>query len=67
MARVCASNVDSDREAIAGFSDNEIRSGVDKHADPSWWELRHVKRSNKAYLRRWGSLLRREARQRGLL
>lgn len=67
MAKTCIGNTDSNRKTISELSDEKILYGLERHADPAWWKEVHIVKENTAYLRRWGSLLRREARKRGLL
>jgi len=54
-------------EYFSRISERELQEAVAAHADPTWWKQEYIQRENQAYLRRWGSLLRREARRRGLL
>lgn len=67
MAKKCASSLAKDARFLAEATDVDIISGLSAHSDPEWWKQDYIVRSNQAYLRRWGALLRREARKRGLL
>ena len=67
MVKKCHGTIQHEREAIAGLPDHELQTGLKAHSDPEWWKQEHIVAYNQAYLRRWGTVLRREARQRGLL
>jgi hypothetical protein len=67
MAKKCASSFAADSRFIEEATDADIMSGLAAHADPEWWKQDYIQKNNQAYLRRWGALLRREARRRGLL
>jgi len=54
-------------EYFSKIADRDLQDALAAHADPAWWKQEHIQRVNQAYLRRWGSMLRREARKRGLL
>lgn len=55
---------DQDQDYIGTLSDENIRSGLSRQADPQFWK---DNAESAAYLRRWGCYLRREARKRGLI
>lgn len=65
--RACIGDAKNAERIITGYSDADLLFGIEAHADPKWWKRDDVQRTNQAYLRRWGSQLRREARKRGLL
>lgn len=67
MAKTCIGSFRSDLRAIETFLDAEILQSLENHRNPAWWKKDYVVMSNRAYLLRWGALLRREARRRGLL
>jgi len=65
--KTCEGSLASDQRCIIAFDDAQIVEGVTKHADPEWWKEIRNGAYNIAYLRRWGTQLRREARRRGIL
>jgi hypothetical protein len=67
MAKKCTSSLEATRKSISRLNDFQIERGLAHHADPAWWKRPSIRRENQAYLRRWGTVLRREARRRGLL
>lgn len=67
MAKTCNGSAENERRHVALLPDNEIMGGISAHANPEWWKTDVAKNCNQAYLRRWGSHIRREARKRGLL
>lgn len=64
--KTCISTLKDAQAFIRQLSDPDLLEGIEHHKDPSWWKMQETARSNIAYLRRWGSCLRREARSRGL-
>jgi hypothetical protein len=63
----CSGNAERQKRLIASYSDYDILDGLSHHQDHAWWKEERISRLNQAYLKRWGSYLRREARRRGLL
>lgn len=63
----CIGNPKSELRPIQNLPDIDLQDGIAHHADPKWWKEAYVVKTNQAYLRRYGSMLRREARKRGLL
>lgn len=64
----CTGNLVATQLLISKLPDAKVLSGLQSHEDPMWWKaVLKNKQNNEAYLRRWGSCLRREARKRGLL
>lgn len=49
------------------ISDAMLLRALKTHADPKFWKKWRPEPDRYAYIRRWSSVLRREARQRGLL
>lgn len=67
MAEKCLGGASSHRLFIEELPDKELMMGIARHADPSWWRQPAIQDENQAYLRHWGTMIRREARRRGLL
>lgn len=66
IMKKCTSNISSDTAMVEGLDDGQLMSGLEAHADPDWWKYRN-RYDNIPHLKRWGAVLRREARKRGLL
>lgn len=62
----CNGDAAANQLHISGCTDEDLMEALSAHADPLWWK-EVLKYNNKAYLKRWGTYLRREARKRGLL
>lgn len=53
-------------EAVQSFSDEQLARTMKNQAAPRFWEAFRAP-DDYAYVRRWASIVRREARRRGLL
>lgn len=67
MAKKCVGTFRSAEQIIGELSNARVLKGLRSHSDPTWWKSAEILRENQAYLHRWGSVLRREARRRRLL
>jgi hypothetical protein len=54
-------------DGASNMLDDNITKAVSAHRNPDFWDKYRNEPDRYAYIRRWSSVIRREARKRGLL